>query len=286
MYGLFQGGTVLALLGDPDEAEVLARAGQELALSPVLEPWLAWGDHALGLAALDRGDPTAALEHSERSDRRYDAAGWVDPAFRHSPTGIEALIALGRLAEADARIADYERRCSPERHARGLAHTAGCRGLIASLRGDHEGAEAEFARSLDLQEHAPSPYERARTLMALGTARRRHRRRGDARRALEEAVELFERSGAVVWADRARADIAALGLKRGAADELTPMEHRVARVVAAGSTNREAAASLFLSDRTIEYHLRNVYRKLGLRSRSELAAVTTATGNTTTPTAV
>ena len=121
--------------------------------------------------------------------------------------------------------------------------------------------------------------------MALATARRRHRRRGDARRALEEAVELFERSGAVVWADRARADVAALGLKRGPADELTPMEERVARAVAGGSTNREAAASLFLSERTIEYHLRNVYRKLGLRSRSELAAVLAVRTAGTLPTA-
>ena len=108
MSGLFQAGTVLALLGDPDEAEALARAGQELALSPVLEPWLAWGDHVLGLAALERGEAEAALEHFERSGRRYEAAGWVDPAFRHAPTDIEALIALGRLDEADARIAEYE----------------------------------------------------------------------------------------------------------------------------------------------------------------------------------
>ena len=73
-----------------------------------------------------------------------------------------------------------------------LALVARYRGLIASLRGEHEQAEAQFARSLELQERAPSPYYRARTLVALATARRRHRRRGDARRALEEAMELFE----------------------------------------------------------------------------------------------
>ncbi len=93
---------------------------------------------------------------------------------------------------------------------------------------------------------------------------------------------LFERAGAVLWADRARADIAALGLRRGEADELTPMELRVARTVAGGATNREAAALLFLSERTVEFHLRNVYRKLDLRSRSELAAVLSRA----TPTAV
>ena len=84
---------------------------------------------------------------------------------------------------------------------------------------------------------------------------------------------LFERSGAVIWAERARADIASLGLRRGPAGELTPMEDRVARAVAGGATNRETAASLFLSERTIEFHLRNVYRKLELNSRAELAAV-------------
>ena len=108
MYGLLGGATVCALLGELDEAETLARAGQELALSPVLDPWLAWGDHALGLVALDRGEPAAALEHFEDSERRNDAAGFIDPVCRQPPNGIEALIALGRLDDAAARIAEYE----------------------------------------------------------------------------------------------------------------------------------------------------------------------------------
>jgi DNA-binding CsgD family transcriptional regulator len=282
MYGLLGGGAVRALLGLQDEAELLARAGQELALSPVLDGWLAWGDHTLGLVALDRGDPAAALVHFEQAERRNDAAGFMDPAFRQLPNGIEALIALGRLDDASARIAEYEQRCAPERHARILALAARYSGLIASLSGDHPEAEAEFARSLELQERAPSPYYRARTLMALATARRRHRRRGAARHALEEAVELFESAGAVVWADRARADIAALGLRRGPAGELTPMEDRIARSVAEGATNREAAALLFLSQRTVEYHLRNVYRKLHLHSRGELAAHLAGAADTST----
>jgi len=282
MYGLLLGAHVAALLGLLEEAERLALAGQEPALSPQLEPWLAWGDHTLGLVELDRNEPTAALDHFERAERRHDAVGFRDPACRPLPNGIEALIALGRLDEAAAQSDACEQRCLAERHARVLALLARYRGLIASLHGEHDAAEVEFARSLELQERAPSPYDRARTLMSLGTARRRRRRRGDARRALQEAVVLFERSGAVVWADQARADIATLGLRRGPVDELTPMEDRVARAVAGGATNREAAASLFLSERTIEFHLRNVYRKLDLRSRSELAAVLSRA----TPTAV
>ena len=177
MYGLLGGGTVCALLGDLDDAERLARAGQELALSPVLEPWLAWGDHTLGLVALDRGDPTTALEHFDRSERRNDAAGFLDPVSRQLPNGIEALIGLGRVEDAAARIAEYEARCWIERHVRVLALVARCSGLVASLRDEHERAESEFERSLELQVLAPSPYERARTLMTLATARRRRRRR-------------------------------------------------------------------------------------------------------------
>jgi DNA-binding CsgD family transcriptional regulator len=252
----------------------------------VLEPWLAWGDHTLGLVALERGDPAAALEHFDRAERRNDAAGFLDPVSRQLPNGIEALIGLGRVEDAAARIAEYEGRCWIERHVPVLALVARCSGLVASLRDEHERAEAELARSLELQLLAPSPYERARTLMTVATVRRRRRRRGDARRALEEAVVLFERSGAVIWAERARADIAALGLRRGPVGELTPMENRIARTVADGATNREAAASLFLSQRTIEFHLRNVYRKLQLQSRTELAAALAGAADTNTPTAV
>jgi DNA-binding CsgD family transcriptional regulator len=273
MYGLLGGGAIQALLGELDDAEALALAGRELALTPVLDPWLAWGDHTLGLVALERGDPAAALKHFEDAERRHDAVGFIDPAVRPVPGDIAALVALGRLDDATARIASYEERCSIERHARALAFVVRHGGTIASLRGDNERAEGEFARSLALQAHAPSPYERARTLMAVATARRRRRRRGDARTALEEATVLFEQAGAARWADRARADIAALGLQRGEAGELTPMEARVARAIADGATNREAAAALFVSVRTIEFHLGNVYRKLDLRSRSELAAV-------------
>ena len=240
------------------------------------------GDHALGLAALERGDSAAALECFERSGRRYDDAGWTDPIFRHPPMELEALIALGRLDTAAARIAEYEQRCPPETHVRLLALIGRYRGLIASLRGEHEQAEAEFARSLELQERAPSPYERARTLMAFATARRRRpkaRRRAAGARGGGRALRTVRRRR--LGRPGARRHRRA-GLRRSPTDELTPMEYRVAHAVADGATNREAAASLFLSERTIEFHLRNVYRKLELHSRAELAAVLSRA----TPTAV
>jgi DNA-binding NarL/FixJ family response regulator len=118
-------------------------------------------------------------------------------------------------------------------------------------------------------------FERARTLLALGMRRRRSRRRADARAALQEALAYFERGGARPWAEHAQAELRAIGEMppRENADGLrllTPQELQVALIVAQGSTNREAAAALFLSPKTVEFHLGNTYRKLGLRSRAEL----------------
>ena len=127
-----------------------------------------------------------------------------------------------------------------------------------------------------LQRHRPElPFETARTQLVFGERLRRGGRRVDARAQLRDALDTFERLGAEPWSERARAELETTGervrRRRGApTDELTPQELRVALVVARGASNREAAAALFLSPKTIEFHLRNVYRKLGIRSRTEL----------------
>jgi DNA-binding NarL/FixJ family response regulator len=120
------------------------------------------------------------------------------------------------------------------------------------------------------------PLVRACAQLCLGERLRRLGRRVEARRQLEAALETFTQSGAGAWADRARAELAASveTTRKGACDleeELTPQERQVALVVAHGGTNRGAAAELFLSTKTIEFHLRNAYRKLGVRTRTELA---------------
>jgi len=103
--------------------------------------------------------------------------------------------------------------------------------------------------------------------------RRRRKRRGEARAALSEAQATFAAAGAAGWARRAEAGIEALGLRRGAADELTAAEERVALLAAGGMTNREVAATLVVSPKTMEAHLGRAYRKLGIRSRAELGAL-------------
>ena len=122
----------------------------------------------------------------------------------------------------------------------------------------------------------PRPFERARTELAYGEFLRRARRRVEAREHLRAALDGFEALGATLWAERARVELRASGQtarKRDPStrDELTPQELQIARFVAEGLTNREVAAQLFLSPRTIDFHLRNVFRKLGISSRTALA---------------
>jgi DNA-binding CsgD family transcriptional regulator len=153
-----------------------------------------------------------------------------------------------------------------------LSIAARGRGILAP----ESAYESEFDTALTLHGD-DTRYERARTLLALGMRRRRSRRRADARTALREALTYFESAGALPWAEQARVELRAAGetlaLERSADESLralTPQELQVALIVAAGATNKEAAAALFLSTKTVEFHLSNAYRKLNLRSRAQL----------------
>jgi DNA-binding CsgD family transcriptional regulator len=115
------------------------------------------------------------------------------------------------------------------------------------------------------------PLEKGPTLLALGSVYRRARRKRDARAALEEAVVLFEALPVPLWAERARREAARIGGRVPAGDVLTETERRIAGLVAEGRSNGEIAKALFLSRKTVEWNLSNVYRKLGVRSRAELA---------------
>jgi DNA-binding NarL/FixJ family response regulator len=143
---------------------------------------------------------------------------------------------------------------------------------------DGDEAERHFRIALSYHKQGNRPFERARTELTLGDALRRARRRSEAREPLRAALREFERLGAAPWAERARAELRATGESFSRRDPtkletLTPQEYQVARFVAGGGTNRDVAAQLFLSHRTVSYHLHNVYRKLGRASRTELARI-------------
>jgi DNA-binding CsgD family transcriptional regulator len=227
---------------------------------------------ALGHLALSEGDPEAATGILEPPVRMVQAVGvYAFPIAIGVPDLIEALVATGNLERAapptDAFAAWGRRFDRPW----ALATSARCEALLAAATGDFDRALASAGQALIAHERLPMPFERGRTLLVLGQVQRRAGERRAARETLQQALSVFERVGAGLWAKRAAAEIARIGVRR-APDALTESEERVAELAAQGFTNPEIAARLFMSRRTVEANLARAYRKLDIRSRAELGA--------------
>jgi DNA-binding CsgD family transcriptional regulator len=200
--------------------------------------------------------------------------GVAEPgSMRFVPDEIEALVALDRLEDAEAILGWLEERAGALDRVSALAAAARCRGLLAAARGDKPAAITQLEEALVWEERARIPFDHARTLLLLGASRRRAKQKAAAREALVQARTMFEGLGAALWAERASTELARIGGRTASPDVLTPAEQRVAELVAAGRTNKEVASALFLTDRTVEGHLTHIYRKLGIRSRAELARI-------------
>ncbi len=184
---------------------------------------------------------------------------------------VEALIALGDRDAAAAQLARFEELGRRLGRRSALAASHRCRGLLAVAAGAHEEALTEFGRALAELERLAFPLEHARTLLALGSAQRHAQQRRAARETLEQALRGFDELGASLWAERARAELGRISGRAPSRGELTASERRVAELVAEGKTNREVAAALYVTPRTVEGTLSRVYTKLGVRSRAELA---------------
>jgi DNA-binding CsgD family transcriptional regulator len=227
---------------------------------------------ALGLLELSLDDPAATHRRLERPVGQAEAAGLREPTVtRFLVDEIEALVALDRLDQAELLLERFETTARALDRASALALAARCRGLIAAAQNDLAGSAAALDRALREHERAAQPFELARTLLTLGHVRRRARQKRPARDALQSALATFEGLGAVLWADKARAELARIGGRPPATGALTPGEVRVARLVAEGRSNKEVASALFISRQTVEGHLKRIYLKLGVRSRAELA---------------
>jgi DNA-binding CsgD family transcriptional regulator len=221
--------------------------------------------------ALSGGDPADAITAVDGLYERLRQAGVGEPSlFRFLPDQIEALIALDRLGEARRLLEWLEERSRVLHRPWGLATGARCRALLRAAQGDLPAALASIGTALNAHERLPMPFELARTLLAKGTIERRARRRREARESLDQAIEILERLGAPVWTEKARAERARIG-GRVAAGELTETERRIAELVAEGRSNKEVAARLFITPRTVEGHLTRIYEKLGVHSRAQLA---------------
>jgi DNA-binding CsgD family transcriptional regulator len=228
---------------------------------------------AIGALELSRGDPVAA--HAQLGQLVAHARGraFAEPgAMAFVPDDVEALAATGAAAAAQDVLDWYEGCARATGRLSALAAAGRCRGLLVAAAGDPADGARLVRTALDLHPAGVLPLERARTLLALGVTGRRARRKRPARDALDEALGVFERLGARLWAERTREELARIGGRRPAGDRLTPTERRVASLVAQGRTNQQVAAELFVSVRSVEANLTRVYAKLALGSRTELAA--------------
>jgi DNA-binding CsgD family transcriptional regulator len=226
---------------------------------------------ALGLLELGLGNAREAIEHLEQMD-----PGPLPPTtVLATPEFIDAALRLGESERAQLALERFERWAPVSRTALVAGMLARCRAVLAP---DAEEADLRFREALRHHDLRAAPYERARTQLAYGERLRRDRRRIEARIQLRSALATFEGIGTMLWAERARGELRATGetaRKRDPStlDDLTPQELRVARLVASGASNKDVAAQLFVSRRTVEYHLGKVFVKLGVSSRAELARV-------------
>ena len=246
---------------------LLGRAEQEREALYILR-----GLGLLGFVELSRGDLGAAVVRLARAAEVSRELGIGQPGLlRFMPDQVEALVGLGRTADAESALAPFEEAARLTGHPWALATVDRCRGLIRAAADDLPGGLAILERARAAFEQLPFPFELGRTLLVLGIAERRAKQRGRARATLEAAVDAFERLPAPLWSDRARVELARISGRTGARGDLTPQERRIAELVAAGGSNAEVGAALFVTVNTVEGALTRAYRKLGIRSRTELA---------------
>jgi DNA-binding CsgD family transcriptional regulator len=262
-----------AYAGDPVSATARAAACERQAGRagvPVAERWARW---ALAVLALSRGDAQDAQAALAPLVSLIEERGLPEPVLGFFlPDAIESLIASGELERVQSLLELFEEAATRLERGWALMAAGRCRALLHSALGRlDEAAEAAHA-AVAIGEALELRLECARTLLVAGQIERRRRRKAAARALLQRAHELFEASGARLWAARARDELERASLRRAVGDQLTESERRVAELAAAGLTNRAVAARLFMSPKTVEANLARAYRKLGIHSRAELGA--------------
>lgn len=250
-----------------EAGEMALELGQRAQFTPVLQV----AGAALGLLELSLGRAAEAAERLAPIVEFARAEQICEPGLtRFVPDHVEALVELGRLDEA-AELTDwYEANATMLGRHGALAASLRCRGLLAAAAGRVEESLGIFERALAEHELAALPFDRARTLLAFGAALRRAKRKADARKMLEDALAAFEALGAAKLVERSRAELQRIGGRRRSA-ELTATQRQIAELVSEGRSNKEVAAALFVTVKTVEANLSRIYAKLGLRSRAELA---------------
>jgi DNA-binding CsgD family transcriptional regulator len=251
-----------ARAGARDATELSARSGWRLAAFET--------SSALVFLDLSTGDDEAAVARLEPSLELVEEHGLVDPCrWLFLPDAIEGLIRRGNLERAERLTSMLETRGRELDRPSAIIAAARCRALLHAERGELAAGIAAIDRGLLEEPRLELPLEIARCLIVRGQLQRRSKRKRAARESLERADALCEQAASALWRERARSELARLGgVDQG--NGLTATETRVAELAASGLTNREIAASAFISPKTVEANLSRVYRKLGIRSRAEL----------------
>lgn len=266
-------GLVAAHRGDLDSARADAREALAVgaATGSAITMWFA--HTVLGFAALSEGDHAGAHEHLGPLAAALPRDGRFDPGLtRFVPNEVEALVGLGRTADATELLTLFAGQAAALNRPWALAAAGRCRALLLSAAGDHDGAQAAVDAALVEHERVEMPFERARTLLVAGTVQRRARRRRDARTTLEAARAAFRGLGAAAWERLAVAELGRIGGRAPSSGALTESERRIVELVVAGRSNKDVAAQLYLAPATVEAALSRIYRKLGVGSRTQLAA--------------
>ena len=261
----FQRAQVAALRGHVDEAR--RQAARSMAYSETHWPGVAANPRwVIGRLELSLGNAERAWELLEDVLERDDLFWFATPAI---PDAVEALVLLGRLEEAERIIARFE----PDwlDHLWGTPTMLRCRALVLLARDECDGALAAAEEAAARFETSGFPLERGRSLLVVGDALRRMGERRRAAEKLEAAMAIFGELGAALWLGQAEQELRRARPRPRRDRQLTTAERRVAALVAAGRTNREVSAQLFTTVGTVEVHLTRIYRKVGVRSRTELA---------------
>jgi DNA-binding CsgD family transcriptional regulator len=270
---LFNRALPAAHLGRVEEARAWASEGERLAVANDDAFNASWNRAVLGFLELSVGEAERAIAHLEPVVAYLERMGSVEPAIIPCiPDAVEALVALGDFDEAERLVEGLNERGRARDRAWALATALRGRALIQAARGKSEDAAMTAERALEQHARVPQPFETARTEFVLGQIQRRRKQKRAARTVLERARDTFVQLGAPLWAQRVEGELARIGGRPPPPLELTPTEWSVAGLVSEGRTNREVADALFMSPSTVQAHLKHIYRKLGVRSRTELAA--------------
>lgn len=270
---------VLGRSGRADDCRTQAGEADRLCADRNIRIGRMWAGLALGDLELALGRADAAAQAYARVDRLQTETGVADVDLAPGPDRVEVLLRLGHADHARQVAADYQLRAERKGQPWALARAARAAGLV----GPDDELDHWFPTALARHGQTPDRFETARTHLSYGVRLRRARRRVDARPELQAALDLFDDLGAAPWAQLAAEELTATGTaarrrQSRDVDLLTPRELQIALLLADGRTTRETAAALFMSPKTVEYHLRHVYTKLGIDSRSALARRLTPSG--------